>query len=104
MKHFMIVLLAVMFLAMPADARWHHHRHFGHGYYVADVAAGIVGTTAGIMLAREIMDAGDTRSRPRPRVYVVEPEGRCYTIVSRKTGKVTQKCVEHASEEIIYVD
>lgn len=105
MKHFMIVFLAVIMFSMPASARWHHrHHHFGRGYYAADVASGIIGTTVGVALAKEIMDSETSRPRHRPRVYIVEPEGKCYTIISRKTGKVTQKCVEHASEEIIYID
>ena len=104
MKRFILVLMAVVLFSSSADARWHHgHRHFGHGYYAADVATGIIGTAAGVMLAREILDTPAPRV-VQPRVYVVEPEGKCYTIISRKTGQITQKCVERASEEIIYID
>ena len=105
MKRFVVVLLVFVLLSMPAFARWHHHRHhFGDGHYAADVAAGIVGTTAGVLLAKEILDNDNNRSWSTPRVYVVEPEGECYTVISRKTGKVTQKCVDYPAQKIIYVD
>ncbi len=104
MKRFVVILLVTLLCGTSAFAGWHHRRHhFDAGYYAADIAAGVIGTTAGVMLAREMMDDGH-RHHTRPRIYVVEPEGECYTVISRKTGKIIQKCVEHASEKIIYID
>ena len=79
----------------------HHHRYYSRG---ANIAAGIIGTTAGILLADQLINSRPQRVEVQPRVYLVEPEGKCYTVVSRKTGKITQECVENASSDIIYVD
>lgn len=105
MKKLILVVLMCLVVCQPAEAR-HYRRHSGWcggGCYAADVTAGVVGTTAGILLADQIMQKRKPRA-PKPRVYVVEPEGKCYTVVSRKTGKITQQCVENASDDIIYVD
>lgn len=104
MKYFVFVLLAGVMMISRAEARWYgHHRWHGDCCYAADVATGVISTTAGIMIANELMN------RPRPRhhkkrVYIYEPEPKCYTIVSRKSGKITQECVDNPSDEIIYVD
>lgn len=107
MKKFIVILLATLFVANPALAkRWgKHHHHNRVGYYASDITAGIVGTAVGVMIAGEIMGVHKGYRKPqKPKVYIAEPEAKCYTIVSRKTGKVRQECVENASDEIIYVD
>ena len=108
MKKVIIAVVCCLMMCSTAEARWHggphhhhHHRGWGYGY---NIATGIIGTTAGILLAEELINARQHRVQPKPRVYVVEPEGKCYTVVSRKTGKVRQECVENASDDIIYVD
>lgn len=105
MKKTVLVILACLLMMPVAEAKhWKRHHGWRHGgYYAADITAGIVGTTAGVLLAEEIMHPRRSR-QPKPKVFVVEPEGKCYTIVSRKTGKITQQCVENASSDIIYVD
>lgn len=106
MKKLFVVLLACLVFSSTAEARHYHHGFHGWrrgGYYAADITAGIIGTTAGVLLAEEMMRPRRYK-QPSPTVYVVEPEGKCYTIVSKKTGKVTQQCVENASDSIIYVD
>lgn len=105
MKKLFVVLLACVVFIQTAEARCYRGCHGWRrgGYYAADVTAGIVGTTAGVLLAEEMMKPR-THKQPKPKVYIVEPEGKCYTVVSKKTGKITQKCVENASDSIIYVD
>lgn len=107
MKKFVLILLAALMVANPALAKkkgfGHRHRHYSR-YYASDVAAGIVGSAVGVMIAGEIMGAKKHRHHPKPRVYIVEPEAKCYTIVSRKTGKIKQECVDNAAGDIIYVD
>ena len=107
MKKIIFILISCLLMTSIAEAksyRKHHHRHH-KGYYISDVATGIVGTTAGILLAEELMSMRrSSRPQSKPKVYIVEPEGKCYTIVSKKSGKVTQKCVEQDSDEIIYID
>ena len=109
MKKFVIAFLCCLLMCPVAEARWHggHGRphHYHHGWHSGyNIAAGIIGTTAGVLLAEELINANRPRVRPQPRVYVVEPEAKCYTVVSRKTGKVKQECVENASSDVIYVD
>lgn len=108
MKKFVVLLLLGIFIASPAMARGKKHHIFHHhkGYYASDITAGIIGTTVGVLIADELIaDRHKHRKVPaRPRVYMAEPEKTCYTIVSRKTGKVRQECVENASDKIIYVD
>lgn len=115
MKKIITVVICCLMMCSVAEARWHggpgghfhrHHRGWGHGY---NIAAGIIGTTAGVLLAEELINTRKPRVVERiveakPQVYMVEPEGKCYTIVSRKTGKVRQECVENSSDDIIYVD
>jgi len=117
MKKLAIVLIACMMAAAPAYARgghggWyagfhgggmHYHSHH-HGGRVGSV---IFGTIAGLALA----DAIVASTRPRvvqvsqPKVYIAEPENKCYTVVSRKKGTVTRQCVSDTdSDDIIYVD
>lgn len=107
MRKFIIVLLAGLIFSTSVSARWYggyHHRR-KDCCYASDVAAGIVGTAAGVMIAEELMETRHTRhNKPVKKVYIYEPEGKCYTVVSRKTGKITQECVENASSDIIYVD
>jgi len=109
-KKIIATLMLCMVLCPSAYARGHggphfyghhHHHHYGRGI---GLAAGIIGTTAGILLAEQLINSRPRRVEVQPKVYLVEPEGNCYTVVSRKTGKVTQKCVENASDDIIYVD
>ncbi len=105
MKKLLIVFLAGM-LVFPfsAEARWHKRHHNRGCCYGSDVAAGIIGTAAGVMLAEKMMTAKQPKKQLKPKVYIYEPEGKCYTIVSRKTGKIRQECVEKASDSIIYID
>ena len=105
MKKLVVVFLACMVFVQNVEAKCYRGCHGWRrgGYYAADVTAGIVGTTAGVLLAEEMMHPRKPK-QAKPKVYVVEPEGKCYTVVSRKTGKITQQCVENASDSIIYVD
>ena len=105
-KIIFILMAAVMVVATPAEAkRWggrHHHGRSGC-CFSRNVAAGILGATTGALIAREFTKP----ARPivaKPVVHIVEPEGNCYTVVSKKTGKVRQECFDNASEKIIYVD
>lgn len=102
MKYLLAVLLSLVMMTPNAEAKWHkHHHRYDDCCYAADVATGIISTTAGVMIANELIN----RPRPRPKkVYIYEPEPECYTIISRKTGKVTQECVDNPSDRIIYVD
>ncbi len=108
MKKFIIFFVMCILMSNHAMAKWgKHHRYHKHhkSYYATDVAAGIVGTTVGILIADELIDARNARRKnSKPRVYIAEPEGKCYTVVSRKTGKIRQECVDNASDDIIYVD
>lgn len=106
MKSFVIILLGVLMFSASASARCYDgYYHRRGGCYAADVTAGIVGTAAGVVIAEEIMEAKHTkRDKPTKKVHIYEPEGKCFTFISRKTGEITQKCVENASEEIIYID
>lgn len=112
MKKFLVILMACMVATAPAYARGWHHRpgvhyhvhHHGHGHRVGNV---ILGTFAGLALADAIV--ASTRPRvvevQRPRVYIAEPENKCYTVVSRKKGTVTRQCVsDTGDDDIIYVD
>lgn len=104
MKYLLSVILVLVMMTPNAEARWYKHHHgYGDCCYAADVAAGIIGTTAGIIIARELVGVQEPRHHPK-KVYIYEPEPECYTIVSRKTGKITQKCVDNPSDKIIYVD
>lgn len=104
MKYFITALIAVMLISPMAEARWYgHHRRHGDCCYAADIATGIIGTTAGVMIANELMNH-PRRKHHAERVYIYEPETKCYTVVSRKTGKVTQECVSSSENEVIYVD
>ena len=113
-KKIIAVLMLFMALSPAAQARgWHgghgmghpgpvyHHHHHHTG---ANIAAGIIGTTAGILLAEQLIYSRPQRVEAQPRVYLVEPEGKCYTIISRKTGKISQQCVNNASTDTIYID
>lgn len=115
MKKLCILLLASLMLATPAYARggyhhggnsYHHHFHYRPFRYAGDVAVGVLGAAAGFALADTIISS----TRPRvvevsqPRVYMAEPENKCYTVVSRKNGTVTRKCVSDTDDDIIYVD
>ena len=108
MKKVSVAIVCCLLFCSTADAGWHggshhyHHRGWEYGY---NIATGIIGTTAGILLAEGLINNNrQPRIQPKPRIYVVEPEGKCYTIISRKTGKIRQECVENASDDIIYVD
>ncbi len=104
MKYLPLFLPALMIATPNAEARWYKHRHWHDDCcYAADVATGIISTTAGVMIANELINK-PVRKHHRKRVYIYEPEPECYTIVSRKTGKVTQKCVDNPTDKIIYVD
>lgn len=108
MKKIIVFFVMCMLVSNPVMAkRFNHHRYHKHhrNYYASDVVAGIVGTTVGILIADELIDARNTRRKnSKPRVYIAEPEGKCYTVVSRKTGKIRQECVGNASDDIIYID
>lgn len=106
MKKTALILLACMLAVSPAYARgWHgghHHHHIGH-----HIGGAVLGTFAGLALADAIVSS----TRPRvvhvaqPRVYIAEPENKCYTVVSRKRGTVTRQCVsDTGNDDIIYVD
>jgi hypothetical protein len=121
MKKFVITLLAGLMLATPAMARGGGHpgapiptpapvHHRWH--YADDFAAGVFGTAAGIVVAETLLGTR-TVAAPQPQVQVqpvvstvkiYEPERKCYTVVSRKTGEVRQECVDSASDSVIYVD
>ena len=116
MKKLCILLLASLMLATPAYARgghhggpsYHHHFHYRPFRYAGDVAVGVLGVAAGFALADTIISSS---RRPQvvevsqPRVYLAEPENKCYTVVSRKKGTVTRKCVSDTDgDDIIYVD
>lgn len=114
MKKLCILLLASLMLATPAYARgghhgghsYHHHFHYRPFRYAGDVAVGVLGAAAGFALADTIISS--TRPRvvevSKPRVYIAEPENKCYTVVSRKKGTVTRKCVSDTDDDVIYVD
>ena len=105
-KFILVVLAALMVVVTPAEAKkWGHGHHHGRKgcCYSRNVTAGILGATTGILLAKELARP----ARPvisKPVVHIVEPESNCYTIVSKKTGKVRQECFENESEKVIYVD
>ena len=118
MKKLAVILLACMVAATtPAYARgghggWHMGWHGGGMYYHTHHHGGhvggvILGTVAGLALA----DAIVASTRPRvvqvqqPKVYIAEPENKCYTVVSRKKGTVTRQCVsDTTNDDVIYVD
>ena len=104
MKKLLLILIFSLLIAPNADAKPHRHHRPNRGHHVSNVVSGIVGMTAGVLLAGKLVESHQPRYQEAPRVYVVEPEGECYTVVSRKTGKVSQQCVENNSSNIIYVD
>ena len=114
MKKLIIALMVCMAMAAPAQARggwhggwhgggFHYHTHHHGGRHFGNV---VLGTLAGVALA----DAIVASTRPRvvqvqqPKVYIAEPENKCYTVVSRKKGTVTRQCVSDTDDHIIYVD
>ena len=103
MKKIIFILLLSLLVSPSVQAKHCGHRYYPHGCYASDIAAGIVGTAAGVMIADQVMNK-ERRTPKKPRVYIVEPEGKCYTVVSRKTGKITQECQDKASADVIYVD
>ncbi len=102
-KWFIIFLMGMFLVPFSAEARWYNRRNCNDGCYT-DFASGIIGTATGVMLADKIMNSKETKKKQKPKVHIYEPEGKCYTIVSKKTGKIKQECVENASDSIIYVD
>ena len=111
MKKTFLILLACTLITTPAFARGGHHlapkphpkpHHSSH-----HSGAGLVlGTIAGITLFDAIASANKTEvvQLNAPKVYIAEPEQKCYTVVSRKKGSVERKCVNSTENEIIYVD
>ena len=105
MKRILLLIMFCVLIVSNVEAKPYKHHRSHRGYHVANVAAGIVGTTAGILLAEELMSMRRyNKPLPKPRIYMVEPEEKCYTVVFRKTGKISQQCVENSSDDIIYVD
>jgi hypothetical protein len=110
MKKIFLLLMMSLLIVSPASAKMKKHKapHFHHvSIHKHDrTASGILGAMAGFALADAIYysSAPKVVVKPKPKVYIVEPERKCYTIVSRKTGSVSQKCVESSDDEIIYVD
>lgn len=116
MKKLAIILMACVLAASPAYARGGHHGGWYGGWHGGGVhyhthhhgrAGGVIlGTLAGLALA----DAIVASTRPRvvqvqqPKVYIAEPENKCYTVVSRKKGTVTRQCVSDTDDDVIYVD
>ena len=80
-----------------------HHHTVKHNHNAAGI---ILGTIAGITLLDAIATAGKTEVAyaSQPKVYIAEPKNKCYTVVSRKKGTVSHKCVNSTEDEIIYVD
>ncbi|MBQ9235571.1 MAG: hypothetical protein IJ184_03805 [Alphaproteobacteria bacterium] len=115
MKKICVLVLMSLMLASPAYARgghggahhYHHHFHYRPMRYAGDVAVGVLGAAAGFALADAIVSANRPRTtvvESAPKVYIAEPENKCYTVVSRKKGTVTRKCVSDTGDDIIYVD
>ena len=115
MKKLAVILMACVLAASPAYARgghggWYAGWHGGgvhyHSHHHGRAGGVILGTLAGLALA----DAIVASTRPRvvqvqqPKVYIAEPENKCYTVVSRKKGTVTRQCVSDTDDDIIYVD
>ena len=93
-----------LLLVPNVEAKHHRHHHPQKGHHVSNVVSGIIGITTGTILAGRLLEASQPKYVPAPHLYMVEPEGECYTIVSRKTGKISQQCVKNSSNDIIYVD
>ena len=111
MKKFFLILVATVMICNPAFAKRHgyhthfkHHGHHGGIHAVGDLAWGVAGVVAGATLINSLVSSANPINVQNPKVYVAEPEGECYITVSRKTGKVTEKCFNRLSKGIIYVD
>ena len=104
MKKILLIMMFCLLIIPNVEAKPHRFHRPSKGHHVSNVVSGIVGITAGVLLAGKLVDHHQPKYQTSPRLYVVEPEGECYTVVSRKTGKITQQCVENNSDNIIYVD
>ncbi len=110
MKKFILTLLAVVVFATPSTARpnkhhplkkphssvvvHHSHRPKHRIEPLSTLAAGLIGFTLGNISSNS---TGYTN-------YTVTNTGQeCFVVVSKSSGKVTQKCVD-GNNQVLYVD
>lgn len=117
MKKYLFVLLALMIFPISnADAKsWHHMggywRHHPvrvvkhhHDYVPAAFIAGVAGATIGSYIVSN--QYKDVIIQPN-QYYPPENGKKCFAVVSKSTGNVTQKCLDTSDNtdyEVLYVN
>lgn len=106
MKKIILAFLIITLSTGSAQAKpWRPYHHHKKDCCISrNLAAGVLGITAGVLIANSITPPQKRKRYSKPVVHIVEPENNCYTVVSRKSGKIRQECFENSSDKIIYVD